>query len=127
MMSSRIGYGRAVPNRLPDDFLFSCGSRLFPRGLYAHAKSTHTWDLGGKWKSLTGHAGLPDGHDGGSCVFVVKADGEELWRSSKTEPGTLRPFNVKVEGVATLELTVEDAGDGIGSDWGCWFSPELQR
>ncbi len=125
--SARVGYGRALPNRLPEGLLFSCGSRLFPRGLYAHAKSSHIWDLGGKWKSLEGHAGLPDGHDGGSCVFVVKADGKELWRSPKTEPGTLRSFKVSVEGVSNLELLVEDAGDGIGSDWGCWFAPQLKR
>ena len=103
------------------------GSRLFPRGLYAHAKSSHLWDLGGKWKTLEGHAGLPDGHDDGSCVFVVKADGKELWRSPKTEPGALRSFKVSVEGVSNLELLVEDAGDGIGSDWGCWFAPQVTR
>jgi hypothetical protein len=125
--SARVGYGRALPNRLPEGLLFSCGSRLFPRGLYAHAKSSHIWDLGGKWKSLEGHAGLPDGHDGGSCVFVVKVDGKELWRSPKTEPGTLRSFKVSVEGVSNLELVVEDAGDGIGSDWGCWFAPMVTR
>lgn len=127
LKSARVGYGRALPNRLPAGLLFSCGSRLFPRGLYAHAKSSHVWDLGGKWKTLEGHAGLPDGHDGGSCVFVVKADGKELWRSPKTEPGTLRSFKVSVDGAANLELLVEDAGDGIGSDWGCWFAPQVTR
>lgn len=125
--SARVGYGRALPNRLPEGLLFSCGSRLFPRGLYAHAMSSHVWDLGGKWKSLEGHAGLPDGHDGGSCVFVVKADGKELWRSPKTEPGALRSFKVSIDGVSNLELLVEDAGDGIGSDWGCWFAPQVTR
>lgn len=127
MKSMRVGYGRALPNRLPEGLLFSCGSRLFPRGLYAHAKSSHVWDLGGKWETLEGHAGLPDGHDGGSCVFVVKADGKEVWRSPKTEPGALRSFKVSVEGVSNLELLVEDAGDGIGSDWGCWFAPQVTR
>ena len=71
--------------------------------------------------------GLPDGHDGGSCAFVVKADGKELWRSPKTEPGTLRSFKVSVDGAANLERLVEDAGDGIGSDWGCWFAPQVTR
>jgi hypothetical protein len=127
MTSARVGYGRALPNRLPEGLLFSCGSRLFPRGLYAHARSSHVWDLGGKWKTLEGHAGFPDGRDGGSCVFVVKADGKELWRSPKTGPGTPREFKVSVEGVSNLELLVEDAGDGIGSDWGCWFAPRVTR
>ncbi len=125
--SARVGYGRAQPNRLPEGLLFSCGSQLFPRGLYAHAPASHVWDLGGKWTTLEGHAGIPDGRDGGSCVFVVKADGKELWRSPKTGPGSPRDFKVSVEGVSSLELRVEDAGDGNGSDWGCWFAPQVTR
>ncbi|WP_343225943.1 NPCBM/NEW2 domain-containing protein [Luteolibacter marinus] len=127
MKSSRVGYGRFTPNRLPEGMLFICESKLFPRGLYAHARSSHVWDLGGKWQSLSGHAGFPDVRRGGSCVFVVLADGKELWRSPKTEPGSLRPFKVDVSGVQSLELRVEDAGDGISSDWGCWFDPQLRR
>jgi hypothetical protein len=126
--SAKVGWGRPAYNILPEsDLLFSCGSRLFARGIYAHAEATHTWQLGGKWKTLRGHAGMPDGSDGGSCVFVVKADGKELWRTKKTEAGTLRSFDLKVEGVNALELVVEDAGDGKSSDWGCWFEPELSR
>lgn len=126
--SARVGWGRAQANRLPEkSMLFSAGSRLFPRGIYAHAPARHVWELGGKWKKLAGHAGLPDGNGGGSCVFVVKADGREAWRSPKTEPGALREFEVSVEGVKELELIVEDAGDGNGSDWGCWFDPRLER
>jgi hypothetical protein len=126
--SAKVGWGRAVMNRLPDgNLLFSCGSRLFSRGVYAHADASHVWELGGKWKTVSGHAGLPDGCDGGSCVFVVKADGKELWRSKKTEPGTLRSFEVSVEGANEVELVVEDGGDGIGSDWGCWFAPVVAR
>ncbi|WP_052573136.1 NPCBM/NEW2 domain-containing protein [Haloferula sp. BvORR071] len=124
--SMKVGWGHAAINRLPEDGgLFSCGSQLFARGIYAHANARHVWDLGGKWQSLSGHAGLPDGHDGGSVVFAIKADGKELWRSKKTEEGTLRSFKVDVSGAKELELIVEDAGDGTGSDWGCWFDPEL--
>jgi hypothetical protein len=126
--SAEVGWGRPVMNRLPESgLLFSCGSRLFPRGIYAHAAARHVWDLGGKWEKLSGHAGLPDGRDGGSCVFVVKADGKELWRSKKTEGGALLSFDVPVSGARELELIVEDGGDGISSDWGCWFDPAVSR
>lgn len=128
MISSKVGYGTSVPNRLPGDaLLFSCGARLFSRGLYAHAPSSYRWALAGKWAKLSGTAGLPDGKDGGSCVFVIKGDGNELWRSETTEGGTPRPFDLSVAGVKELELIVEDAGDGMGSDWGCWFEPQLSR
>ncbi|QJE95451.1 NPCBM/NEW2 domain-containing protein [Luteolibacter luteus] len=127
-LSAKVGYGRAVFNRLPEDgLLFSCASRLFPRGIYAHAPAKHIWSLDGKWKTFTAHAGLPDGRDGGSCVFVVKGDGKELSRSKTTEGGQLVSMALSVEGVKQLELTVEDAGDGIGSDWGCWFDPAVSR
>ncbi|WAC18007.1 NPCBM/NEW2 domain-containing protein [Luteolibacter sp. SL250] len=126
MTGSKVGYGKAKPNRLPDDaLLLSCGARLFSRGIYAHAPASHRWDLGGKWKTLKGHAGFPDGISSGSCEFVIKGDGKELWRSGKTTPGTLRSYELAMDGVKELEFTVEDAGDGIQSDWGCWFEPEL--
>ena len=126
--SAEVGWGRPLVNRLPEsDVLFFCGSRLFPRGIYAHANARHVWDLGGKWQTLAGHAGLPDGRGGGSCVFLVKADGKELWRSKKTEPGTLLSFSVSIAGVREIELVVEDGGDGNSSDWGCWFDPVLTR
>ncbi|MCW1883208.1 NPCBM/NEW2 domain-containing protein [Luteolibacter flavescens] len=126
--SARVGYGRPAYNILPgSELLFSCASRLFARGIYAHAPASHAWQLDGKWKALRGRAGLPDGNDGGSCVFVVKADGKEIWRTQKTESGTLRSFELPVEGVKEIALIVEDAGDGNGADWGCWFDPELSR
>lgn len=127
MISSSAGYGKATPNRLPGNpVLWSCGSRLFPRGIYAHAPALHQWDLGAKWKKLEGTAGLQDGN-GGSCIFIIKADGKELWRSEKTIDGTARDFSLSVEGVKELEFIVGDAGDGNHSDWGCWFSPTLTR
>lgn len=127
-LSAKVGYGSAAFNRLPEDgLLFSCASRLFPRGIYAHAPAKHVWNLDGKWKSFSAHAGLPDGRDGGSCVFVVKGDGKELSRSKKTEGGQLVSLKLPVAGVKRLELIVEDAGDGISSDWGCWFDPMVSR
>jgi hypothetical protein len=126
MIEASVGHGKAAPNRLPaDGLLFFCGARLFSRGLYAHAPAVHRWNLGGKWKSLKGHSGIPDGIDGGSCIFVIKGDGKELWRSEKTGPGTLRSYDLPVAGVKELQFIVEDAGDGNRSDWGCWFEPEV--
>jgi hypothetical protein len=38
-----------------------------------------------------------------------------------------RPVQGDVTGVQSLELVVEDAGDGKNSDHGVWFSPKLTR
>lgn len=127
MLTAEIGYGKAKTNRLPDEnMLLVCGGDLFARGIYAHAPAKHEWNLGGAWKNLTGTAGLPDGSRG-TCVFVITGDGKELWRSPETSSGEPRNFALSVDGVKTLVFTVEDAGDGITSDWGCWFDPKLTR
>lgn len=122
-----VGYGRPVANRLPEASpLLQAGSRLFARGLYAHAPARHAWALGGKWSRLTGTAGLADGHDG-TVVFSIVADGRELWHSPRTQPGALVPFDVDVKDVQRLDLQVTDAGDGNSRDWGLWLEPTLTR
>ena len=79
-----------------------------------------------KWKRLTGKCGLPV-QRGGSVVFVIRADGKEVFRSSKTKPGTIHPFDIDLENVKRLELVTEDGGDGKAADWGLWLGPILQR
>jgi hypothetical protein len=70
--------------------------------------------------------GLADGHDG-TCVFVLRGDGKELWRSKLINQGSLLAFDVKVQDVEVLELIVEDGGDGNGADWGLWTDVQLHR
>ena len=125
---ARVGWGRPAYDRLPgDDPLVIAGGRLVAHSIYAHAPAAHRWDLGGKWNSLAGSAGLPDGHAGGSCSFRIVGDGRELWRSGKLQPGRPAAFSVDVAGGGELELIVDDAGDGNRSDWGMWFDPVLER
>jgi hypothetical protein len=75
---------------------------------------------------LTGNAGVADGH-GGTCVFVLRGDGKELWRSEKTTQGQSIPFDIALNGIDRLELIVEDAGDGNGADWGIWTNVQIHR
>jgi hypothetical protein len=60
-------------------------------------------------------------------VFVISADGKELWRSKVVREGETLPFDVEVQNVKTLELRVEDGGNGNSSDWGVWLDPLLTR
>ncbi len=125
--SAQVGWGRPRANRLPSDSMaMVVGGQLFARGLYAHAPSKYTYELGGKWKRLSGVAGLADGNDG-SVVFVIVGDGKELWRSKKVTDASLPAFDVDVAGVQELLLQVEDAGNGNSSDWGVWADPQLTR
>lgn len=123
-----VGWGRVTRDRLPDpSALLIAGGELFAHGFYAHAESSYRWKLGGKWKSLTGAAGMAGAVPGGSCGFSVIADGEVKWSSGKLESGPVRRFEVDLTGVDELELRVDDGGDGNRSDWGLWLAPELRR
>jgi hypothetical protein len=123
--SASVGWLRPMLNRLPEDpVAIRVAGKIFARGLYAHAPSKYTYELGGKWDNLTGYAGLADTH-GGTVVFVIKGDGRELWRSERTSEGDLHRFEVSVTGVRELSLIVDDAGDGNGADWGVWGDVKL--
>ena len=122
-----VGYGKPMVNRLPgDNALLMNASRLYARGLYAHAPARHVWDLGGKWGRLQGTAGVADGQ-GGSVVFRVLADGRELWHSRMVKEGDSVAFDVPVKDAKDLELIVTDGGDGNRADWGLWLDPVLTR
>jgi hypothetical protein len=125
--TARVGWLRPAVNRLPNQTVaLFVGDQLFSRGIYAHAPSTYSYRLGGKWTKLKGLAGLAAGNDG-SVVFVIQGDGKELWRSNKIQGARLAEYQVDVSEVQQLTLIVEDAGDGTGSDWGVWVEPQLTR
>jgi hypothetical protein len=122
-----VGWGQPAYDHLPRrDALLLAGGELFETGIYAHADARHVYDHGGGgWKTLKGTCGLPAG--GGSVVFVVIADGKEVFRSKRIEGGRIERFEIDVTGTARLELKTEDGGDGKASDWGLWLGVELGR
>jgi hypothetical protein len=125
--SASVGWLRPMLNRLPEDpVLLRVAGKTFARGLYAHAPSNYTYDLGERWDKLTGYAGLADAH-GGSVEFRIVGDGRELWRSKRTVEGDLHRFELSVQGVRELSFIVDDSGDGNGGDWGVWGDLKLER
>ena len=124
---AKVGWLRPAYDHLPrPEAVIESGGRFYDSGIYAHAPALHRYDLAGRWKRLRGGCGLPT-QPGGSVVFVIKADGRELFRSPKLAPGVTATYDVDLSDVATLELVTEDAGDGKGADWGVWLAPELSR
>ena len=128
--ASAVGWGRPLRDEVLGEGQGECflqvGGQFFERGLFAHAPARHELELNGDWKRFRSACGLQDGH-AGSVVFVVRGDGRELWRSPVVNDHQLRKVDVDVSGVRVLELTVEDGGDGVRSDWGVWIQPELTR
>lgn len=122
---ARVGW--AQPERdSADGMPLKCIDKWHKKGIYAHAPSLVVFNLDGKWKTLETSCGLYNGRKG-SVVFVIKGDGKELYRSDKVMEQVELETKVDVSGVDTLELIVENAGDGSSSDWGIWLSPKLSR
>jgi hypothetical protein len=109
-----------------NDPLLESAGKLFESGIYAHAPSEHRYALDGAWRQLRGECGLPS-QVGGTVVFVVYADGKEVFRSPVVRPGKTESYEIILTGVKNLVLTTEDAGDGNAADWGLWLAPELSR
>lgn len=125
--AARVGYGSPHYDRLPfGDPLVAAGGEVYAHGIFAHAVSRHEYDLGGKWKTFTGRAGLADGKDG-SVVFRITDGRRELWKSPLCREGDLHAFSVDMTGVARLVLEVDANRDGNRADWGVWADPVLTR
>lgn len=125
--SEKVGYFKPMYNRMPSPGMFlESSSTVFQHGIFAHAPARHTYTLGGKWKKLSGTCGVAEGLPG-LVVFIIKADGKELWRSRRTQPGQLLRYNLDVTNKQNIELIVEDGGNSNRSDWGIWLEPILSR
>jgi len=125
---AEVGWQRPAYDHLPGPaVLIQSGAEVFETGIYAHAEARHVYTLnGGGWKRLRGQCGLPHSR-GGSVEFVIRTDGNEVFRSKTLKAGEKRPFDVDLSGVTRLELLTRDGGDGKGADWGFWLAPMLVR
>lgn len=119
------GWGGVHYDRTPEGGPLTGPEGLINHGLYAHADSTHEYDLGGKWQSFSGSACLLDkGY--GPVEATILGDGRELWKSATLKAGDAKPFKVDVRGVDKLTLRIQGKG-GISGAWGAWAEPTLER
>ena len=68
-------------------------------------------------------AGVEDAdrkHKKGSVMFRVIGDGKELFAKKMTQGEKLQSINVNIRGVKSLELMVDNAGDGYWGDFAIW-------
>jgi len=125
-----VGWRRPMRNQTPmesnRDCFLEVGGDVFASGFYAHAPSRWAFDLGRQWKSLSFGYGLKDGFEG-SVVFVILKDGKEAFRSNIVKMHQVQRSQIDLADTETLELIVEDGGDGTSMDWGLWLEPVLRR
>jgi hypothetical protein len=131
--TAEVGWLKPAANRIPANGeigspLLDSG-KIYATGLYAHSPSRYVFDLGGKWRSLRGEAGLHTAFQpyAWGVVFVIKTDGREAFRSLAIRGPTKPSYTVDLAGVKTLELIVEQASEQNGGNWGLWLDPVLSR
>ncbi|PRY50936.1 alpha-galactosidase [Knoellia remsis] len=97
------------------------------KGLGVHARSETSLYLGGACRRFTASVGVDDEvGDLGSVRFSVVGDDGTLYRSETLRgPDGAAEVSVDVSGVRFLDLVVDDAGDGVGSDHADWGSARL--
>ena len=100
----------------------------FDRGLYVHAVSDLRVTLpspAARFSAWVGvHSNAQTSGGRGSIVFVVEADGGEVYRSELMREGAPAVLcDVALDGATELALKVEDGGDGISCDQGVWAEP----
>lgn len=132
--NASVGWGAPARDRytaargIRDGVCLLPGGEFHARGLYAHPPSTYQFDLGGSWKTLSAVGGLQEGvGSNGSAVFVVRGDGNELFRSRKVKGSETVDVSVNVTGVKSLEMIVESGKENNHGCWAVWGSPFLFR
>jgi hypothetical protein len=130
---AEVGWLQPTSNRIPlnediESPLLDSG-RIYATGLFAHSPSRYVFNLGSKWKTLRGEAGLHTAFQTRALgvVFVIKTDGKEVFRSSIVREAAHTEYAVDVAGVKTLELLVENAYDHNWANWSLWLDPTLTR
>jgi hypothetical protein len=130
---AQVGWLQPAANRIPlngqiESPLLDSG-KIYVTGLFAHSPSRYVYDLGGKWQTLRGEAGLHTAFQpyAYGIVFVIKTDGKEVFRSSIIRGSEQVRYDIDVTGAKTLELLVDKAYEKNGGNWGLWLDPTLFR
>jgi hypothetical protein len=102
---------------------------MYAKGLGVHSSSHVTVDLGGQYTMFLADVGIDDEvGDNGTVVFRVVADGTEIFNSdTMTGADAAKQVSVDVTGVSTLELFVDDGGDGSNFDHSDWADARLRK
>ncbi len=122
------GWGKVQRNQSIMGKPMMIGGKICPRGIGAHASSRIVYPLPGPHAAFAATIGKDQEVTGGSVVFVVQADGQEVFRSglfrNDTPPQEIR---VPIASAKQLTLIVEDAGDDVTADHADWVDARLLK
>jgi len=130
-LSYSVGFGRLGWHRGDQTRTISIGGKRFDMAFDAHATSSIKFKLSRKCTRFHASYGLKTG-SGGAAVFVILADGKEVFRTGEIygygpthDRGTRTPVELDVTGVRVLELRALAVRGGAGA-WSCWGDPKVQ-
>jgi hypothetical protein len=106
------------------------GDKQFETAILAHASSSITYELEGKYEELSTSYGMQNGA-GGSAVFHIVLDGKEkfrsdgMWSYGATKAKGHKPVTINISGGKVLELKTVGVRGGAGA-WSAWGDPRIR-
>ena len=109
-------------------FFLENQGKIYEKGLFAHAPSVYSFNLGKKWKTFTAIAAFRDDlREEGAVQFTVWGDGKLLYTSPVLTTGQQTPVKINVAQVNTLELKAESTTSDNRHCWSIWLNPVIER
>lgn len=109
-------------------FFLENQGKIYEKGLFAHAPSVYSFNLGKKWHTFSALAAFRDDLiEAGAVRFTVWGDGKLLYSSPVLQTGQQTPVNIDIRNVDTLELKAESTGPNNGHCWSVWLNPVIER
>jgi alpha-galactosidase len=118
-----VGWGKPQVNKSIVGKPLSIAGKKFDNGVGSHAASMMYIDLRGGSKKFSAFVGVDDEVKGkpGSVEFRVYADGKSMWSSGVMKAGEpAKKVSIDLEGIKTLILIADSAGDGVSYDHADW-------
>jgi len=128
LQAIRLGYGNIESGQSVVKTPMQIGDRQFEHGLGTHANSDIRVFAPAPIKQFSAWIGVDANPKatGGSVVFSVSTDQQELYRSQVLrQKDSPEQILVTVDGAKTLHLRVTDAGDGITCDHADWADAKI--
>ncbi len=126
--------GDIAPETHADKYKLQIAGTIYEKGLGVHAGSKLEFPLGGQCSSFSALVGADDGTKynlkalgGGTVAFQVLVDGNQKFDSGLVKRGEIaRNLQVDLMGGQTLQLIVNDGGDGNAFDHADWVNARVE-